>query len=99
MSNIKPVTSRTLQKMKENKEKITMLTAYDFSTAKYIDECGLRGYEIGGAQVSLKHSNFIVNNGYASAKDILDLILHVEKTVFNQFKVILKKEVILVNWE
>ena len=66
---------------------------------KYIDECGLRGYEIGGAQVSLKHSNFIVNNGYASAKDILDLILHVEKTVFNQFGVILKKEVILVNWE
>ena len=28
---------------------------------KYIDECGLRGYEIGGAQVSLKHSNFIVH--------------------------------------
>ena len=38
---------------------------------QYIDECGLRGYEIGGAQVSPKHSNFIVNNGYASAKDIL----------------------------
>ena len=35
---------------------------------QYIDECGLRGYEIGGAQVSPKHSNFIVNNGYASAK-------------------------------
>ena len=41
MNTIKPVTSRTLQKMKENKEKITMLTAYDFSTAKYIDECGV----------------------------------------------------------
>ena len=41
---------------------------------QYIDECGLRGYEIGGAQVSPKHSNFIVNNGYASAKDIYDLI-------------------------
>ena len=40
---------------------------------QYIDECGLRGYEIGGAQVSPKHSNFIVNNGYASAKDIYDL--------------------------
>lgn len=38
---IKPVTSRTLKKMKDNKEKITMLTAYDFSTAKYIDECGV----------------------------------------------------------
>ena len=66
---------------------------------QYIDECGLRGYEIGGAQVSQKHSNFIVNNGYASAKDILDLILLVEKTVFYKFKVILHKEVILVNWE
>ncbi len=66
---------------------------------KYIDECGLRGYEIGGAQVSPKHSNFIVNNGYASAKDILELILLVEKTVFDRFKVELQKEVILVNWE
>ena len=66
---------------------------------KYIDECGLRGHEIGGAQVSPKHSNFIVNNGYASAKDILDLILLVEKTVFNRFQVELKKEVILINWE
>ena len=37
---------------------------------RYIDEAELRGYEIGGAQVSPKHSNFIVNNGYASAKDI-----------------------------
>ncbi len=66
---------------------------------QYIDECGLRGYEIGGAQVSPKHSNFIVNNGYASAKDILDLILLVEKTVFHKFQVELEKEVILINWE
>ena len=49
---------------------------------KYIDDAGLRGYEIGGAQVSPKHSNFIVNNGYASAKDIHDLIFYVQK----QFK-------------
>lgn len=66
---------------------------------RYIDECGLRGYEIGGAQVSPKHSNFIVNNGYASAKDILDLILLVEKTVFDRFRVELEKEIILMNWE
>ena len=38
---IRPVTSRTLKQMKDNKEKITMLTAYDFSTAKYIDESGI----------------------------------------------------------
>lgn len=66
---------------------------------RYIDEAGLRGYEIGGAQVSPKHSNFIVNNGYASAKDILDLIRLVEKTVYEKFGVMLHKEVILVNWD
>ena len=44
---IKPVTSRTLKKMKDNNEKITMLTAYDFSTAKYIDECGVDTILIG----------------------------------------------------
>lgn len=45
--NIKPVTARTFHKMKENKEKITMLTAYDFSTAKYIDECGIDSILVG----------------------------------------------------
>jgi len=69
------------------------------SAWRYIDEAGLRGYEIGGAQVSPKHSNFIVNNGYASAKDILDLIRLVEKTVYEKFGVKLRKEVILVNWD
>ena len=69
------------------------------SAWKLVDECGLRGYEIGGAQVSPKHSNFIVNNGYASAMDILELILHVEKAVYNKFKIEMKHEVILVNWE
>ncbi len=47
INNIKPVTSGTFQKMKNNKEKITMLTAYDFSTAKYIDECGIDSVLIG----------------------------------------------------
>lgn len=45
--NIKKVTARTFQKMKDNKEKITMLTAYDFSTAKYIDEVGVDSILIG----------------------------------------------------
>ncbi len=44
---IKPVTSATFNKMKNNSEKITMLTAYDFSTAKYIDECGVDSILIG----------------------------------------------------
>lgn len=66
---------------------------------KYIDDAGLRGYEIGGAQVSPKHSNFIVNNGYASAKDIHDLIFYVQKTVQEKYCVLLKPEVRFINWE
>lgn len=58
-----------------------------------------KGYEIGGAQVSPKHSNFIVNNGYASAKDIYDLIMLVQEKVYDKFGVKLKCEVDLVNWE
>lgn len=101
-----------MQVLDKRKEKRMSTQPWNFASAgsifrnpeekpawKYIDECGLRGYEIGGAQVSPKHSNFIVNNGYASAKDILDLILLVEKTVFDRFRVELEKEVILVNWE
>lgn len=65
----------------------------------YIDECGLRGYEIGGAQISPKHSNFIVNNGYASAKDIYDLITFAKKTVEEKCDVKLKQEVCFINWE
>lgn len=66
---------------------------------KLIDDAGLRGYEIGGAQVSPKHSNFIVNNGYASAKDIYDLIFYVQRTVQEKSGVLLKPEVRFINWE
>ena len=64
-----------------------------------IDECGLRGYEIGGAQISPKHSNFIVNNGYASARDILDLIELARTRVYERFGIRLHTEVRLVNWQ
>ena len=69
------------------------------SAWKLIDDAGLRGYEIGGAQVSPKHSNFIVNNGYASAKDIYDLIFYVQKQVKEKFSILLKPEVRFINWE
>jgi len=65
---------------------------------EYIDECGFRGYEIGGAQISPKHSNFIVNNGYASAKDILDLIKFAQDGVYQKFGIAMHTEIRLVNW-
>lgn len=53
----------------------------DYITAKLIDECGLKGYTIGGAQVSEKHAGFIVNTGGATAQDVIKLIRHVKKVV------------------
>lgn len=49
--------------------------------AQLIDQCGLKGFQIGGAQVSLKHANFIVNQGGATATDVWCVIQHVQKTV------------------
>lgn len=56
----------------------------DFITAKLIDECGLKGYKIGGAKVSEKHAGFVVNDGDATAKDIIDLIEHIKQTVYEK---------------
>lgn len=58
----------------------------DFITAKLIDECGLKGKSIGGAEISTMHAGFIVNKGNATAKDVLELAEYVEKEVFNKTK-------------
>ncbi len=69
-------------------------------SAQLIDSCGLKGFKIGDAQVSLKHANFIVNLDKATAIDTWDLILHVQKTVFDQTGVKLNTEVVrLGDWE
>ncbi len=57
----------------------------DFITAKLIDEAGLKGYSIGGAEVSSKHAGFIINKGNATAKDILELIEYVKHEVEEKF--------------
>ncbi len=57
----------------------------DFITAKLIDECGLKGYKIGGAQISEKHAGFIINTGNATAEDILRLIEYTKKQVYDKF--------------
>ncbi|MEG2634471.1 MAG: UDP-N-acetylenolpyruvoylglucosamine reductase, partial [Oscillospiraceae bacterium] len=48
---------------------------------KLIDECGLRGFSVGGAQVSEKHCGFVVNKGGASSDDILSLVEQIQTTV------------------
>jgi UDP-N-acetylmuramate dehydrogenase len=61
--------------------------------ARLIEACGLKGYLIGGAQVSEKHANFIVNIGGATALDIELLIKHMHDTVLEKFGVALQQEV------
>ncbi|MDH4056937.1 MAG: UDP-N-acetylmuramate dehydrogenase, partial [Gammaproteobacteria bacterium] len=67
----------------------------DFS-ARLIEAAGLKGHRIGGAEVSEKHANFIINRDKASAKDIEELIEHVRQTVLEKHGVRLVHEVRIV---
>lgn len=61
--------------------------------AKLIDEAGLKGYKIGGAEVSTLHAGFVINSGNATSKDILDLIEYIKKKVKEKYDVELEPEV------
>lgn len=65
----------------------------DIIPAKLIDQCGLKGYNIGDAYVSEKHAGFIVNKGNASAKDILKLIDIIKEKVYKKFNVQIELEI------
>ena len=60
---------------------------------KLIEDCGLKGYRIGGAQVSEKHAGFVINTGGATCEDVLHLMEYIEKQVYQQFGVQLEREV------
>ncbi|CUS26668.1 UDP-N-acetylenolpyruvoylglucosamine reductase [Paucilactobacillus oligofermentans DSM 15707 = LMG 22743] len=64
-----------------------------FYAGKLIHDAGLQGYTSGGAQVSKKHAGFIINIGEGTATDYLNVIKHVQDTVFRQFQVHLEIEV------
>lgn len=64
--------------------------------AALIDECGLRGYTVGGAQISEKHAGFAVNIGGATSHDVYDLLKHVRDTVYLEKKVALEPEIIIL---
>lgn len=61
-----------------------------------IEQSGLKGAKIGGAQVSEKHAGFIVNTGDATCSDVLSLIAHCQKTVKDKFSVELEREIKLI---
>lgn len=70
-----------------------------YYTGKLIEDCCLKGFGIGGAEVSQKHAGFIINKGNATAKDILNLISHVQRTIKEKYNVELHTEVRIIGEE
>ncbi len=65
--------------------------------AALIEQSGLKGYTVGGAQVSEKHSGFVINIGGASCEDVLAVMRHVRDTVLSDSGILLEPEVRLIN--
>lgn len=63
---------------------------------KLIEDAGLKGFSVGGAQVSEKHAGFVINRGGATCADVLALMEQVQKTVYERFGVMLEPEVKLL---
>lgn len=68
----------------------------DFITAKLIDECGLKGYQIGGAQISEKHAGFIINKENATAKDVIELMEYTKEQIYNRFGKVIEAEIEII---
>lgn len=67
----------------------------NISAGKLIEDCGLKGFKIGNAEVSIEHANFLINKG-SSSKDVYQLIRFVKEKVFEKFNVELEEEVIYI---
>ncbi|MFP3386655.1 hypothetical protein R0J92_24740, partial [Tritonibacter sp. SIMBA_163] len=61
-----------------------------------IEQAGLKGYQVGGAQVAHRHANFILNCGQAKAQDIYQIIEHIQEKVEQQWSILLQPEVKLL---
>ena len=66
---------------------------------RLVEECGLKGKTIGGAQISEKHANFVINKGNATSNDIKELIELAKSEVYKKFNIELKVEQEFFNWE
>ena len=66
------------------------------SAGELVDMAGLKGLSVGGAQVSTKHANFVVNKGGATASDVISLAQQVKDSVFSMFGISLEREVVIV---
>lgn len=63
------------------------------SAGRLIDECGLKGFSVGGAEISSLHANFIINTGRATAEDVLSLMSIVKEKVYKEKNILLEEEI------
>ncbi len=71
----------------------------DGYAAAMIDSCGLKGFSVGGAEVSTKHAGFVINKGGATAKDVTDLLNAVKEKVYAKFGTMLEPEIVTIGEE
>ena len=64
-----------------------------YFAGKLIEDAGLRGFQVGGAQVSEKHCGFVINKDQATASDVMNLMNQVSDKVYEEFGVRLQPEV------
>ncbi|MFN7018144.1 MAG: UDP-N-acetylmuramate dehydrogenase [Fimbriimonadales bacterium] len=77
-----------------------MRTAGVVPAGYLIEACGLKGYRVGGACVSRKHANFLINCGWATARDFDQLAQHIERIVYETYGITLEREVLRVgDWD
>lgn len=70
-----------------------------YFAGKLIQDCGLQGFRIGDAEVSLKHANFILNKGNATSRDYIAVLEHVRNEVYNKMGILLEEEVKIIGEE
>ncbi len=105
--NIKEITEKTKQNLK-NKTNMQPYHLPSFGSVfknptdnyagKLIEDVGLKGFSIGGAQISNMHSNFIVNNGNATSEDIYQLITVIQQKVLQKKGIFLHPEVRMIGY-
>jgi UDP-N-acetylmuramate dehydrogenase len=92
-------------KMKKDKQVLDSLSAgcvfknpkdFQFTTGQMIDMLGLKGLTLGGAQISRKHANFIINRGRASCEDVLKLVEMIRKKVMDNYNISLELEIKII---
>ena len=94
---------KELMKSRNEKQPVNMPSAGStfkrpegYFAGKLIEDSGLKGYKIGGAEVSTLHAGFVVNDGNATSEDILKLIKYIQNKVKNEFGVELEPEVKII---